>query len=153
MTTVACDGITVAADGLAVAGNTITSRSAKKLRVLNNRIYAMTGDVAVFEALIAWFEAGADPAKVPTIKEPQWGFHVFYPEHAARYISDCPYPDIFPYPCAFGSGAQFADMAMALGLNAADAIAATAKLDVYTGGEIRKIMLADVYAEKRMAAE
>lgn len=134
MTTIATDGKTVAADGLACCGDEPIARNVKKLRLSGTTLYGITGSAPVFDAAIAWHKAGAKPEDVPKLDG--WSLLVFETDGAIRFSDKCPYPDAFPYPVAFGSGADFAIAALKLGCSPVKAIELAAECNVFTGGEI-----------------
>lgn len=144
MTTIATDGITIAADGLGVCGSERTWRDAKKLKVVGKRIYGITGDAPVFDALIQWHEDGAAPEKIPKIENPTWRLIVVDDAGLRCFTPSCLFPDTFPFPQSFGSGADYAAMAMHLGLSPRDAVEKASHFDVYTNDTITEINIAEV---------
>lgn len=146
MTTIATDGITIAADGLGVCGGERTWRDMKKIRVVDGRIYGCTGDAPLFDALIKWHKDGSDPSKYPKVENQSGCLLVIDDRGLVRYTHTCPYADAFPYPAAFGSGADYASMAMHLGLSPRDAVEKAAHFDVHTGGTITEINIAEALA-------
>jgi len=156
MTTIATDGKTIAADGLAVCGSERTFRNERKVVVRDRHIFAQTGTAAVFETMINWYLSGADNTwELKGIsKEDTFSLIVIRPDgRLFRYSNDCLFPDEFPYPQAFGSGADYALAAMHCGRNPKEAVGVSAHFDVYTGGEIQVINIAEALGRVREAAE
>jgi hypothetical protein len=157
MTTIATDGRTIAADGLRCIGNERISLSTKKIRVVEGRIFAISGDFAVFGPAIEWYLAGADPKRVPSGEaghDGGYGLYVIERDgRFYRYSDKFPYPDDIPYPATFGSGANYAMAALKCGKAPQEAVALAAELDVYTGGEIQVIDIATAVsqAERKQA--
>jgi ATP-dependent protease HslVU (ClpYQ) peptidase subunit len=143
MTTIACDGQKVAADGLGCCGHEQSQTDVCKLKFSGNVIYGITGVRAMFDALIMWHKTGADSKNFPPLTgtDEHVSLLVFLSDHCLRFTNECPYPDEFPYPQAFGSGPEYATAAMALGATAREAVEVAARFDVYTGGEITEMTL------------
>lgn len=144
MTTIATDGVTIAADGLACTGSERCGMQTRKLRVEHGRIYAIAGDIAMFDALVEWHNRGADPShEFKGRKDPNWSLMVIDGSGLTRFTDNCMYPDPFEYPQAFGSGADYAVAALRMGNTPKRAVEIAAELDVYTGGEIQVINIAE----------
>lgn len=144
MTTIATDGVTIAADGLGVSGSERVATSLKKLKVQHGRIYGLTGMSQILEEVIYWHNRGADPAhEFKGLKDPDWLLIVVDRYGLTSYSDMSLYPNSFHYPQAFGSGASYAVAAMHLGHSPAEAVKVASKLDVYTGGEIQVINIAE----------
>lgn len=137
MTTIALNSSHIAADGRSCFGSQIQTEERIKLHLSGPYIYAVAGKGAVTNALIAWHQAGADPARVPPGNF-DWDLLVVSIEDRFIYQSTCPYPrSLEPdEPFAMGSGDDFALAALDLGKTPAEAVAAAAKRDIYTGGRI-----------------
>lgn len=137
MTTIAADGVTVAADGRRVSGHELVEECCVKLVKRDGTIYGLTGEAAVFDAAVAWHRDGCKKDEIPKAsKDESWSLLVFMPSVMHRYTNDSIYPDKYPYPQAFGSGASYAQAALLCGKSAREAVEVAARLDVYTGGEI-----------------
>lgn len=142
MTTIASDGRTVAADGLRVVGQEPVERSCQKLKIIDGTIYGITGTYAYFEPFIAWHREGGDVEKAPKVRGDNPGsLLVFGADSITAYAFDAPYPETFPYPAAFGSGADFASAALALGHTPEEAVAVAIEKNIYTGGAISVITI------------
>lgn len=151
MTTIACDGITIAADGLRCAGSEIVSRSERKIRIYKGRLYAISGVSMMFERAMAWHAEGAVPEKMPTFGDGKgddsYSLYVVQDHGLERFHSASHgYSEVYPYPCAFGSGGDYAQGVLAAGGTARKAIEAASTLDVYTGGEITEFAIASFVA-------
>lgn len=144
MTTIACDGRTIACDSLRVAGTERVDTCTKKIKRVGGRAFGFTGDFACFDPAVEWFLAGHEPDKAPKAsRDGSWRLVVCESERLLCYIDSLPYAEPFPYPTAFGSGANFAMSAMRLGKTAAEAVEFASTMDVYTGGDIQVIDLAE----------
>jgi hypothetical protein len=140
MTTIAFDGANIAADGLASTyDGEIRSLTREKLRVVGGYIYGMSGDAAMFGALIAWHRSGADPGELPPSgDDARWTLIVVDAAGGIyRYSHDCPYSDALEAPCAFGSGGDIALGAMLAKATAEQAVMLVAGRTTHTGGAIR----------------
>lgn len=150
MTTIATDGVTIAADGLRCSGDEPLSYAERKLVVDSGVIYAFMGDFAAMPAAIAWHKAGADPREAPRHWDgPDGGWTLIVIERGPKctlYRSRLPYPDPHPFPQAFGSGCNFAMGALLAGASPRNAIEVASRLNVYTGGEIQVVNIAEALA-------
>jgi ATP-dependent protease HslVU (ClpYQ) peptidase subunit len=137
MTTIATDGRTIAADGLVTAGIERIDTSARKIVRVDGLIYALCGRTSALRPLVRWHQDGADPDTVPKVGG-EWGLVVIDPNqpHAHYYHNDALFPSFVPYPCAFGTGEQFARGAMLAGADPRRAVEIAAECDVNTGGTI-----------------
>lgn len=147
MTTIATDGITIAADSKRCAGGEVVDLCTTKIRIKGRAVFALTGDFAVYDAAIDWYLQGADPTKVPSAgKNVNWSLLAIDENGLRRYTPETPYPDPFGYPQAFGSGCSYALAALKLGKSPKEAIELASSLDIYTGGPIQVINIADAMA-------
>ena len=158
MTTIAIDALgNIAADGRRTAGNEIIRYDAEKIKVSHGRIYALTGCCSLLDALISWHHAGADASKMPTYKgDGGWYLIVFQADGMYTYSNDVPYSmgDEIKAPMAFGSGQNWAMGAMLAGKSAKEAVEIACKVDIYSGGQIKVMNIADTLAPKlKEAAE
>ena len=143
MTTIATDGKTIAADGRRTERSFIVDDTTEKIFVRHGRIYAVSGGSAARDALIAWHHAGADPTKVPPVRDEHgWSMLVIDGDGLHSLCNSAPYQEKNPAPEAIGSGADLALAAMLLGKTPAEAVAFAATRDVYTGGAIQVIDIA-----------
>lgn len=150
MTTIATDGRSIAADGLVVLGSEVVSRDAKKLQVVDYErsgrhgppvVYGIAGPIAMFSALIAWHESGADPRGVPP-GELDWSLVVARRGLVQLYSRACPWPQKLGPNAAVGSGEDLALGAMLAGASPREAVAIAAGVDIRSGGAIQVIDLA-----------
>mgnify|MGYP001607141193 CR=1 FL=1 len=157
MSTIAWDGVSVVADGQASAAGIITDLDIRKIRVESALVYALVGVSPLFDRLIAWYLAGADPDKAPKpLKEDGWGLVVFGARadgSVMQFTDECPYGDAFQPPWAWGSGRLIALGAMYAGCSAEEAVRIAVERDVNTGGEIQMINIAEALGALREAAE
>jgi ATP-dependent protease HslVU (ClpYQ) peptidase subunit len=167
MTTIAIDKHgTIAADGLSVIGNMRHRTDVKKIVVREAaaatptasgrpaRIFATTGPFAMQRALIDWFEAGHEPKHVPpgATEVSGWTLVVIDEKQAVYITSDLPYPTPFLIPHAFGSGSDYAYSLLKDGASAEHAVKVVSGFEIYTGGEIQVVNIAEVLAHKPKAA-
>lgn len=154
MTTIASDGKTVAADGLRVRSGEIIDRETVKLRIESGELFGLTGVLAVFEAAMAWYLAGATPGGQPKAgPDDHWTLFVFRPEGVEKFTHDCPYKEVMPYPFAAGSGADYAMGAMLAGAPSHAAVAIAARLDLHTGGTILEYPVQEHYPTQKVVRE
>lgn len=141
MTTIAYDGQTIAADGQWTASwGVVLSMSCKKIRVVDHKIYAITGNAAVVDAAIAWHRGGADPDKAPKGHGDGWTLIVVDAAGLVTYTDTMPYPSpVYPTPVAFGAGCEVALAAMLCGKSPRDAVALTSQICTHTGGDIQVV--------------
>lgn len=138
MTTIATDGKTVASDSRRCCGTELVDDETVKIRQVNGTTYAITGTFPLLLAAIEWHQKGAVPGEQPKGNEKdQWSLLVLKPEGVDRYGWDLPYPDRYPYPQAFGSGASYAMAALKLGKSAREAVEVAKLLDIFSGGEVQ----------------
>ena len=145
MSTIAWDGKSLVADKMRFVG-TAKSLETKLCFVAGNGIRpdsvcGVIGHTASGLAIINWLKKGSDPATFPKLHEaaettvvqmfetPLEGakFHVYVDYHTPYTHGE--------EPTAWGAGADFAIMAMHLGLDAKAAIEATSKFSPYTSFE------------------
>lgn len=150
MTIIATDGIHIAADGLSCAGHEIVSTKVKKIAVLNNVIYALAGTGVLFNPLINWHRAGADPAEVPkgVAADQDWALLVITEKwgkpYFQRYHSKAPYPDDeTPLPIVDGVAGELAKGAMRRGATAEEAVRIACEGSVWCGGDIQVVDIAE----------
>jgi hypothetical protein len=123
-------------------GNEIRPGSFKKIVQRGDVVYGITGAAALFEPLIHWCEAGADPAAVPKDRDDQCSnLFVFRDGKCFVYTTDLSYPEELTAPDAFGSGGDYALGAMHAGADAKRAVEVACKIDPHSGGEITVIDL------------
>lgn len=148
MTTIACDGKTVAADGLGTTGNQPTDWNGVKITRHGGLVYGYVGSSCYRTPFIEWHLRGRDPDLLPRFHDEDEGhIIVFYIDRCEIYGKNRPYPTVHPYPASFGSGEDFARMAMECGLSAEEAVRRTMKFDLKTGGEITVLPLVESAAD------
>lgn len=138
-TTIATDGKTIAADGLRVNDYRPTMFDYGKVTFAHGRMYALAGLCAMFDALIAWHDSGADPAKTPPHhdRDNGWVLLVIDDGVMLQGNEDVPYFDpVRSLPFAIGSGRDWALAAMKFGRSPEEAVRFAAENDIYTGGQI-----------------
>lgn len=122
MTVIAWDGKTLAADKMATDGGGI-KRTVTKIIRHGDAMLAFTGSFDVGAELRAWWISGADPEHFPQkAREDLATLIVIRRDSVCTYIAG-PVPMIHEVErCAFGSGRDFAEAAMFLGQDAAEAV-------------------------------
>lgn len=153
MTTIASDGRTVAADGLATVGDEPVSFSLRKLaRLSDGTIVGLGGSQRLFEPMIKWYVAGCGEDNLPkTTASDEFGFYVFLPDKVLCFNHGSPYPSVYGYPFAGGSGEDYASGAMAFGATPTQAVEIAAKFNVKTGGEILTFNIPQAVSIKQAA--
>jgi ATP-dependent protease HslVU (ClpYQ) peptidase subunit len=143
MTTIAWDGTTLAADKqAAVGGNRTTVTKIRKLA--DGSLLGTTGAFTMGLEVMAWVEAGADPATVPPFQRTDdWQGVVHIRTDASIWLYERgPMPfrveDKF---IALGSGHDLALAAMHLGCDAEKAIRVAAVFDPNTGATVDTLQL------------
>lgn len=143
MTTIAFDGKTLAADRRATSGRLIFEVT--KLFKARGCLVAASGDFDRINESVAWFAAGADPAKLPpyardnndyvamVVIEPD-GKIMKYERSAVPFRIESPF-------VAFGSGRDFALAAMHLGCDAAEAVRVATVFDSGSGNGVDTLTL------------
>ena len=109
-----------------------------KIKKINNKIVAGTGDVCLMVELFKWFEDGCNVNKWPQGQSRE--------NYACLVVADsegCYFYDYTPYPIeviepfhAFGSGCEIATGAMEMGATVKEAMQATIKRNAFCSGEI-----------------
>lgn len=144
MTTIAIDshGVHIAADGLINASGSRITHNARKIRVDSGAIYALAGTTCLFEPLIKWHKAGADPANVPAGLDSEWALLVVTKDGAVLFSRDVPYPEQQYYPWTQGTGYRYAMGALKAGASAQRAVEIACEIDIHSGGEIQVVNIA-----------
>lgn len=135
MTTIAWDGKTLAADKQAVMGS--MKMTVTKLFRARGYLVAAAGDFDRIVESVAWFAAGADPAKLPPYardNEDYVSLLVIEKDGTIlRYErGSLPYKIESPF-IAVGTGREYAMAAMHLGCNAREAVGVAIALDCNSG--------------------
>ena len=142
MTTICTDGISLAADGRVHSDGTRVRDDEKKIMVRGGVIYALGGVTCLFDPLIKWVTDGADPEKIPK-GDLRWQLLVITRTAFVTYSNTCPYAERQDYPFTTGSGRDVAYGAMKAGKSPREAVAIAAEDDLYTGGEIQVVNIAE----------
>lgn len=143
MSVVAWDGKTIAADRQATNGSRKFTQS-KLLRVESGEIIAWTGMTENGLTMARWYKDGADPAKFPfdvQTKE-DWSRLIVASASGVVVYERLPEPqeveDSFD---AWGSGADFAIGALAMGADACQAVAVASRFDAFCGFGVESFTL------------
>ncbi len=154
MTTVAWDGHTLAADKRSCFGTLI--HTVTKIYRVRGCLVAGAGDFDRIQETVAWFESGADPAKLPPFQRDNndfVGLVVIQPDKTILRYERGPYPFKIESPFyAMGSGRDFAMAAMHLGKTASEAVEVAMALDSGSGNGIDTMTLADTSILKQEKA-
>jgi hypothetical protein len=143
MTVIAFDGKTLAADKLATSGG--MKMTVTKLFRARGCLIAASGDFDRINESVAWFAAGADPAKMPPYARDnndyvgllvidKDGSILKYERSAVPFKIESPF-------IAIGSGREYAMAAMHLGKSAAKAVEVACALDANCGNGVDTMML------------
>lgn len=136
MTVLTCDGETVAADSMATADEQKFRSLKPKLVRKRGVLFGFFGAESGRRVLIEWYLAGADPDDLPPGLGGTWHMVVFHRTHAVVYHKELLYGDDYEYPCAFGSGGQFAMGALSAGATAVEAARIACKHCSTCGGPV-----------------
>lgn len=143
MSTIVCAG-----DGIVASDsqNNITHRRVPnptpKLIKTKSGIYGIVGVSLFLAPMIKWFEAGCVEDDYPVMEQDdKFNFLIFHPTHCEVYLAHTLYPDTYNYPCAFGSGADFALGAISMGAGSIRAVEVACEHDTQSGGPIRSFPL------------
>lgn len=136
MTTVACDGKSISADGMINSGGIVHDLACWKIfRLGNGDIVGLAGQPFFHATVLEYLEGRLKDIDVGNDFEgiilKRDGQCYCMDGRGRKYLASV--------PAAAGSGATIALAAMALGKTAKEAVELAAKLDVYTGGEIRTL--------------
>lgn len=138
MSVIAWDGTTLAADKRASIGTLI--RTTTKIFRVRGDLVGFTGDADTGMAMLAWFEAGADPARWPETQRDKdtWsGLLVIKPDGEIWKFERTPFAVKHPpQHFAVGCGRDFALAAMYLGKSAAEAVEVAIHFDSGCGNGV-----------------
>lgn len=153
MTIIAWDGRRVAADSLATRSG-LKSTTVEKLKLHEGRVFGLTGAASLFEPMIAWFLAGAEPGSVPKARDANDDatLFVFNADGTAWfYRTELPYGEEAHAPSAWGVGAECAMVAMDCGVDLKTAVEKTIDRHVWLGGPIQVIDLHEIQNKAQAA--
>lgn len=142
MTVIAFDGKTLAADKQCTnAGHPFT---ATKIHRVPGGLVGFTGNAGHAQALLQWFNDGADPTKWPSKTDDTAGILFITTGGEVRGYSGDDGPHYLIYESrfvAFGAGRDYALAAMHLGYDARKAVEVACALDVNCGNGIDTLEL------------
>ena len=140
MTIVAWDGKTLAADKRMISSGLM--RTCRKIWEYNGNLIAITGDWDAGAELIAWFNAGADPAKFPEAGRKDTATLIVINTGCVWQYNAGPYGVLLECKqCAFGSGRDYAEAALYLGKTAYEAVEVACHFESSCGGGIDVLAL------------
>lgn len=137
MTTYAFDGNTIAVDSREAdwkTGHIITDRS-KKLYVTKDYIFVAAGNSSCIQRFLTWLDKGMDENTIPKIKSLEGFIH--YKDKNFVVEGSVVMPVSHGESVAGGIGWPWAKAAMAMGMNAKDAVKFASKHNIWTGGPIQ----------------
>lgn len=157
MTTIAITETEIAADGLRTVGSEVRGLNHRKIIVRNGTIYAFTGVAPIFDVMVEWHQKGAKVEELPKGAEKdddRNGWTLIAIDHTGigKYSSGCPYIERFDPPVAFGAGQDYALGAMVAGASASQAVEIACKVDVWSGGTIQVVNIAEALGVQRLEA-
>lgn len=154
MTTIATDGRTIAADGRTAIGWMVSGTSERKIVVGVNEdglpaLFAVAGVMTMIGPLMKWVAGGreGEPPKCTGGDDP-WTMLIIDASGIRRIDAGAPYPYFVPAPAAIGSGRDFAITALDLGKSPREAVEMACKRDVWSGGEILVIDIAEALQQR-----
>jgi len=137
MSTIAWDGATLAADRQATRGSLKTECQKIFRSASGKELVGYVGTQAAGQAIVAWFNAGADPERFPPSCQDYdrcCGFFVLREDGSAVLYENTPHPSpILERFWAFGSGRDFALGAMAANETAYAAVSIACRFDESSG--------------------
>ena len=153
MTTIASDGRTVSADGQETWGSEIVSLTREKIKLVDGRVFAVTGVAALVDPCIAWAISGADPKDAPEVKgdSNSWQLLEFLASTVVLWSNTVPYASPHNYPFSVGSGCDYAMGAMMAGASSEDAIRIASQKCIHTGGRIAVVPVPQLAAIREAA--
>jgi hypothetical protein len=142
MTVIALCKNYVAVDSLATWGE-YHRYDAQKLVVDNGTIFASCGLLSMFDPMVTWYQAGADPTKCPGAFNDalDTDLVVIRPTSWLWCGTSHPYVDQVQAPRAFGCMDDFAMGAMAAGADAVEAVRLCCAYGTNVGGPVRYVDL------------
>lgn len=147
MTTIAWDATTIAWDSQMTSGTDIrTFDNPNKVRVVDDKVFALAGKDQYFDFLLNWYKNGADPDEALT--DEQFAFVVFEPDEVKIFVGG--FPMRRPYEqYAIGTGGDIALAVMRAGHDPVKAVEIAISMDIYSGGPINSLKFADVINVKK----
>lgn len=146
MTTIATDGLVVASDSVVSVGSSFLEPfSVNKIITRNDRIFAFSGVMCLFEAMIQWYLDGHKSKDIPVFRSDKpddcsW-FWVFDNGKLIEFSNQYPYPMELKAPVAMGSGSYYASTAFVLGAGAELAVKAAIRCDPFSRGPVSIVEL------------
>lgn len=140
MTVIAWDGKTLAADSQSSFGNLPTYGEQKIFRITNNGrtiLFGATGRGADCVTVRRWLEGSRD--KPDQVKDTFCAMAITEDRRIWQMMDDFVWAHVNKKFYACGSGVDYALGAMAHGATAEQAVRIACSLDVYCGGEIRRL--------------
>ena len=160
MTTIAIDKFgTIAADGQRCLGDELHDLRHRKIicRPAEGsrpaRVFALAGAGSLELLLIEWYEAGHDPKVLPQIpSDTGWTLVIIEPTGTYYVPSNLPFKTRVTLPYAFGSGANYALGILKDGQSAHRSVEVACEIDLYSGGEIQVVNIAEALGIPRLEA-
>lgn len=138
MTTIVTDGRCMAGDGRFTTNGTIVSdEGVKVFRLDDGRVAGFSGNAGRMKRLVKWLNEGGD---YPKIDDDSAAILILSNEGIEYVDSNGDFTSL-PAPASIGSGSDHARAAMLAGTAPEQAVAISARLDVYSGGRITVLNL------------
>jgi hypothetical protein len=125
MTVIAWDGQCLAVDRQATYGEASYEIDKSKMLPITGEVLAIVGNATAGMAMMAWYEAGADPDKFPQVAIGENGASLIVASQPGKlkYYQDSGYPiQVLDSMRGFGNGSEFALGAMMFGATAEAAV-------------------------------
>ncbi len=155
MTFIISDGKTVIADKRVHTDDYVYEDDPKpKIVLVRDAVLGMAGTMAYQDLMVRWYEEhDCNPDFYPQHINPDhsYEFIVFKQDCAYMYTSACKYPDKYPYPCSFGSGAQGTFVALKLGAKIKDVAKVQAEHHNHCGRTFDELKIPRVKAKSKVA--
>lgn len=134
MTVIAYKDGVLAADRLGVAGSLKTQHTKVRLSRDKSAALAIAGCASRGKELQDWYDNGEEADNFPEQQDGHEAVLIVMREDGVWEYDGCPFPiQVEGEFSAWGSGAEFASMAMHLGLSASEAVRATEDLCAFCG--------------------
>ena len=149
MTTIATDGVMIVCDGLgSTDSGFVMERGLRKIEAYPGVIYGFAGETRMQRVVIDWHRNGAVPEHYPHKGEIDGGTLLVITDKSASVYHCNPYPDPCEFPVAIGTGRTIAMVAFRLGKTPIEAVQLAAELDLWTGGNIQVVRVADYIGQR-----
>lgn len=143
MTAVAWNEDIIAWESRVQSGGMNFETRVPKVRVINGKVYAFSGDMDAFDHIIKWEQDGCDLLE-SAMPETEWTLVVWEPGQETAFYTNFVPMKSWTWPVhAIGSGAQIAIAAMRAGADPRRAVEIACELDPGCGGPVHTLSLKD----------